>query len=78
MEWMEEPDKRRAAIEHALAMTHSDGKSRYVLCLPGWPIEAAPPGPESECKEWVKTSPGGKAVGRVKYYNRTDPKFSGE
>lgn len=78
MRWMDDTETRALKIERALAMVHKDGRSRYVLCLPGWPISDEAPDSSSECIEWVKVSPGGKAIGRVKYYNRTKPAFSGE
>lgn len=69
MEWMDDTESRRLKVSRALDMVKIDGRTRYVWCVDGWPIEDSKPQPGASCKEWVEVSRDGK-TGRVSYVNR--------
>jgi hypothetical protein len=66
MEWMEDTTGRAKSVDHALALARIDGRTRYVLCLTGWPIQDEYPNP-GFIKEWLRVD----STGRVEYFNWT-------
>jgi hypothetical protein len=65
MQWMDDVEKRREAIERAWALAKIDGRTRYVVCLDGWPIMDSCPGETTGASEWAEVY----RTGRVVYQN---------
>lgn len=66
MRWMDDTDGRRAATERAWALAKIDGRTRYVVCLDGWPVWDRKPSEGDGVTEWLEVS----RSGRVDYRNR--------
>lgn len=68
MLWMDDAPGRRAAIERAWALAKIDGRTRYVVCLEGWPVWHKRPSEGEGVTEWAEVD----ARGRVEYRNKDD------